>query len=411
LQELTGGERLRECRALAELSQEEFARKLSSRSIPVSNAAVSKWEKGKSVPRFQTQYKIDRYFTANLPDIYRSGELIGLWKSSKQTLPVQDEVPFSETIGTPQEATELAGDPNSINEPPKLSSRRTTLIGFTAVLAAIGLVALFATTRNRTTRSKAETVPTSAQTPNAKVDVTDPQRYGTGRIITIDNRVVLNETDMREDLPAYLSSRTELFCDKKDCKTADTGLATGDRARALCQTIGDNVTNRFGNTPNANNADSSLWYLVVDRGGRTGYLSEVWVTKTQRGGLGLPTCVDDTDILSPPAPPPPTTTGPALIDGKIVATTPVNIMAAPSIEGPPITTLTDKAAIRIECSFPGDPIGQGKYPKNATWNRIRLNGSILYVADVYTDTKGDGQRAELPNGGYYLPTNGIPQCG
>jgi hypothetical protein len=54
--------------------------------------------------------------------------------------------------------------------------------------------------------------------------------------------------------------------------------------------------------------------------------------------------------------------------------------------------------------------GSAPYPTNATWDYVRVNGSFGYVWDVRVTTKGDGRRVNLPNGGYFLPSNGLPQC-
>lgn len=45
-----------------------------------------------------------------------------------------------------------------------------------------------------------------------------------------------------------------------------------------------------GISHNKNGVFSALWYRCILADGKTGYLSEVYVTPASRGGLALPTC-------------------------------------------------------------------------------------------------------------------------
>ena len=75
---------------------------------------------------------------------------------------------------------------------------------------------------------------------------------------------------------------------------ADNGLAPGDRLPVVCQTTGERTTN--GNDGDAADdanpllADSRLWYGARLDDGSIGYLSEIWLSPIDRGGLGLPRC-------------------------------------------------------------------------------------------------------------------------
>jgi DNA-binding XRE family transcriptional regulator len=388
---ITPQERLQQCRSKLKLSQDTFARKINA-----SKASVSNWERpGGPIPRLEMRHAIDEYFVANLPNDYQPGELPRLWLNTEsQMSEAQDS-----SVGEP-----AFPEPTLPDDTRPVSTYRTRrlMIGST-IVAAVGLMIGSWVLLSNNDREPLQ--PGRAEQP-------DPNRYGTGKIITIDNRVVLSETSMREDEPAYFSTRPELFCERKGCEVANTGLATGDKARALCQTIGDKVTNRFGDTPNPNNVDSTLWYLVRDAGGYTGYLSEVWVVKSQRGGLNLQTCANDSDLISPaiPTTSPPSTTTITTRTWSVASESPVTVMTEPSPEGKQLLSLPTGTPITIECSIVGQPVGIGKYPDNATWNRITIGDRTGYIADVFTNTDGNGDKRVLPSGGYYLPTIGIPEC-
>lgn len=107
-------------------------------------------------------------------------------------------------------------------------------------------------------------------------------------VIEVYNKVVLDESQMREDVPAYLTTSPDCLS-LSQCGVEGTAFSTGDTLVAVCQARGLEVTNRFGDTPNAENFDSDLWYGI--RSDQfSGYLSEVWIHADHRGGLGLPEC-------------------------------------------------------------------------------------------------------------------------
>jgi hypothetical protein len=73
-----------------------------------------------------------------------------------------------------------------------------------------------------------------------------------------------------------------------------TDLSTGDTVTARCQTQGARTTNgEDGDAVDDRNPglfESTRWYGVVWPDGQFGYLSEVWINASDRGGLGLPSC-------------------------------------------------------------------------------------------------------------------------
>ncbi|WP_326560026.1 hypothetical protein [Micromonospora sp. NBC_01796] len=120
-----------------------------------------------------------------------------------------------------------------------------------------------------------------------------PGPTGPGVQLLIDNRVTSGNS-MREDSPAYLSTRTVSFCKDNGCALPDTDLRSGDYVTAVCWQIGDEVTNgnRESAVDDANPdlSSSRLWYKIVWRDGRSGFLSEVWVNASSRGERNLPAC-------------------------------------------------------------------------------------------------------------------------
>lgn len=114
-------------------------------------------------------------------------------------------------------------------------------------------------------------------------------------VLTVDNRVTNGPTAMREDTPAYLSTVTRNYCKRDGCAIPNTDRPSGGTyANAVCQRQGDRTTN--GNDGAANDDanpglfTSTRWYGIRLDGGGLGYISEVWIQASQRGGLSLPTC-------------------------------------------------------------------------------------------------------------------------
>jgi len=117
-----------------------------------------------------------------------------------------------------------------------------------------------------------------------------------GRTIVVQNKVAFGPSSLVEDRsPSYLASRPVARCaNLPGCKLDGTDVGTGDTLQAVCQLQGELLTNADVKSPgvktNPNVAGSALWYGIVWRDRRRGYISEVYVGPTYRGGLGLPAC-------------------------------------------------------------------------------------------------------------------------
>jgi hypothetical protein len=102
---------------------------------------------------------------------------------------------------------------------------------------------------------------------------------------------------MRDDdsHPAYLSTVPRNFCKDADCAVPGTDVLTGATiGPAVCQRGGAQATNGDeGTTVDDKNSGlyiSDTWYGVRQPDNTIGYISDVWVRPSQRGGLGLPDC-------------------------------------------------------------------------------------------------------------------------
>ncbi|MET9632184.1 hypothetical protein ABZX92_32455 [Lentzea sp. NPDC006480] len=114
------------------------------------------------------------------------------------------------------------------------------------------------------------------------------------RVITVYNKVTNGPTEIREDKAAYLSTVTKNFCKRDGCALPSTDVATGARITAVCQTTGLRTTNGndsdAGDNANPHLFESARWYGIAWPDGRFGYISEVWIDPTDRGGAGLRGC-------------------------------------------------------------------------------------------------------------------------
>ena len=114
------------------------------------------------------------------------------------------------------------------------------------------------------------------------------------RSLTIYNKVTNGSTEMREDTPAYLSTVTRNYCKRDGCAIGGTDMNTGATITGLCWVWGDRTTNgEDGNSRDDGNPglySSTRWYKARHPGGAVGYISEVWIDPSQRGGAGLPAC-------------------------------------------------------------------------------------------------------------------------
>jgi Protein kinase domain len=118
--------------------------------------------------------------------------------------------------------------------------------------------------------------------------------------LVIFDKVVFGKAGLREDpTPAALSTELRLGCHRLGCNVRGTERHSGGTLPPpVCVATGPLVTNGSLSDPsddhNPNLVASALWYGVSDGKGNSArhlrYISEVWVSPHQRGGLGLPPC-------------------------------------------------------------------------------------------------------------------------
>jgi lysophospholipase L1-like esterase len=114
-------------------------------------------------------------------------------------------------------------------------------------------------------------------------------------IVTVDNRVT-NGGAMREDsTPARLTTKPWTFCTSRGCNINGTERSTGQTYdAAVCQTEGERTTNgndhSAADDANPERFESTRYYGVRLPDGTFGFISEVWIRASDRGGLGLPGC-------------------------------------------------------------------------------------------------------------------------
>jgi hypothetical protein len=131
-----------------------------------------------------------------------------------------------------------------------------------------------------------------------RVTVPDPPVLPqTVEAIEVQNKVALGADRLVEDrTPAYLSTEALAYCasPSRSCKVPGTEMVSGAAVVANCWTTGQMMWNVDLADPdqarNPERAQSDLWYRVSFPDGRTGYLSEVYVVRGDRGGRDLPRC-------------------------------------------------------------------------------------------------------------------------
>ena len=113
--------------------------------------------------------------------------------------------------------------------------------------------------------------------------------------VTVQNQVTAGAAAMREDSPAYLSSRAENNCRARNCMApGDAVFDTGDTLEVVCQITGERTTNGNDSDPaddhNPELFTSTRWYGSRLPDGSLAYLAEAWISPADRGGLDLPRC-------------------------------------------------------------------------------------------------------------------------
>lgn len=135
-------------------------------------------------------------------------------------------------------------------------------------------------------------VPTA---PSITVPPAEPPPPVTSAVLTVDNRVT-NGGSMREDsTPTRLTTAPRAFCGSRGCNIAGTERSSGGTYdSAVCQTSGERITNGNDQDPsddgNPERFESTRYYGVRLSNGVFGYVSEVWIRASDRGGKGLPQC-------------------------------------------------------------------------------------------------------------------------
>jgi hypothetical protein len=115
-----------------------------------------------------------------------------------------------------------------------------------------------------------------------------------GRVLTVSNLVTSGRHMTEDPLPAVLSTRPQPVWGTVSGSKRSTG---GRYDAAVCQinglydTNGDDGSKLDDRDPDL--ARSHLYYGVLLPDGRFGFTSDVWVVKSERGGLGLPRCDGD----------------------------------------------------------------------------------------------------------------------
>ncbi len=115
------------------------------------------------------------------------------------------------------------------------------------------------------------------------------------KVVTVDNRVTRG-LNMDED-PTLLRLTTKpwINCLIRECAIGGTERKSGETYdAAICQAVGDRTTNgddtSAADDDNPNLHTSTRYYQVQLPDDTYGYVSEVWLAKRDRGGLGLPPC-------------------------------------------------------------------------------------------------------------------------
>jgi transcriptional regulator with XRE-family HTH domain len=193
------------------------------------------------------------------------------WDEKWRSLPGPDTAPTTATAGPP------GPEFTALPEVPARARGRKVIVA-----AAIGLVAVAVAVLGHQLANDSE----------AGADPDPP--VTTSITVTVQNQVTAGPAAMREDSPAYLSTRPENNCRSRGCAAPGDTLDTGDRLEVVCQLTGERTTNGNDGDPsddrNPELFTSTRWYGSPLPDGGTGYLAETWLSPADRGGLDLPRC-------------------------------------------------------------------------------------------------------------------------
>lgn len=204
------------------------------------------------------------------------------------------EVAREQARATNGTAAEVISDPGrepvdhgTDREPPATSSRARSLVQYALVAVVSAAIAVGVTTTlvGRDPANSDLDQPASTQSP------------ATSAVITVQNKVAVGADELIEDAaPSYLSTEPKPFCTSLGCRVEGTELESGAALVALCYVHGTEMFNynldSSESKTNPHRARSTLWYKAVFPDGRSGYISEVYIAPSDRGGVGLPICED-----------------------------------------------------------------------------------------------------------------------
>jgi hypothetical protein len=138
------------------------------------------------------------------------------------------------------------------------------------------------------------TKPSPPPSPTSDAPVPSTPESPSTRQLTVFDKVTNGPTQVREDTPAYLSTVTQNKCRQNGCMLPGTEVTSGATVTAECQTQGARTTNGEDKSgiddANPQLTQSTLWYGARWPDGRFGYISEIWISAAERGGLGLRNC-------------------------------------------------------------------------------------------------------------------------
>jgi hypothetical protein len=126
--------------------------------------------------------------------------------------------------------------------------------------------------------------------------ISDPVQRPPGVVLRVDNRITSGMQAQEDPERLPLTTRPVPKCGKRGCEVEDSPRWESKQQidRAVCQQPGERITNgNDDSTTDDKNPlldSSTLYYGVALKDGMAGYVSEIWVAREQRGGLGLPPC-------------------------------------------------------------------------------------------------------------------------
>ncbi|NMO90429.1 helix-turn-helix transcriptional regulator [Actinomycetospora sp. TBRC 11914] len=244
-----------------------------------SKTALADAAGGQHLPRWETVEDFVRACDADPAPWHRRWLALRAGDDAAAPAPVPPEEPV---VATPDPPVPAPVPPAPVNVPgpaaaPTPRRRRALLVA--AAVVGVLVVGVLGFVLGRVTEPGPPIVPQTVEA------------------IVVQNKVALGPDRLVEDrTPAYLSTEALAYCAQpsRNCKVPGTEMGSGAAVVANCWTQGQMMWNWDLSDPTAqSNPDdvrSDLWYRASFPDGRTGYLSEVYVERGDRGGRGLPRC-------------------------------------------------------------------------------------------------------------------------